>query len=125
MRETSQAANSRRSRVTHACSPRLTDYGLSVERTPLGYWNITSDRMLLEPAGRAGDSRSDRTPRCSELGRLVQPALTYLANTLACSGREIPYSTVTAIDFADRPPLGRFSRPTENRCRRLGRTKSP
>ena len=38
----------------------------------------------------------------------VQPALTYLANTLACKGREIPYSTVTAIDFADRPPLGPF-----------------
>ena len=34
--------------------------------------------------------------------------LTYLANTLACNGREIPYSTITAIDFADQPPLGPF-----------------
>ena len=34
--------------------------------------------------------------------------MTYLANTLACNGREVPYSTITAIDFADRPPLGPF-----------------
>ena len=30
--------------------PELTDYGLNVEHTKLGYWNITSDRMLLDPA---------------------------------------------------------------------------
>ena len=42
--------------VPRLCRPQLADYGLSVERTPLGYWNITSDRMLLDPATRAGDS---------------------------------------------------------------------
>ena len=35
-----------------------------------------------------------------------QPAFTYLANSIACGKREIPYSTITAVDFADRPPLG-------------------
>ena len=39
---------------------------------------------------------------------IVQPALTYLANTISCNGREIPYSTITAIDLAERPPLGPF-----------------
>ena len=37
-----------------------------------------------------------------------QPVLTYLANTLRVGQREIPYSTVAAIDFATAPPLGPF-----------------
>ena len=95
--------------------PQLTDYGLKVERTALGYWNITSDRMLLDPAAEQAilDALRDHRP--------CQPALTYLANTLACNGREIPYSTITAIDFADRPPLGPpFSRPTDKPLPPLG-----
>ncbi len=36
----------------------------------------------------------------------MQPALTYLANTIEANGRTIPYSTVTAIDFTSAPPLG-------------------
>ena len=32
------------------CAPGYSDYGLHVERTPSGYWNITSDRMMLDPA---------------------------------------------------------------------------
>ena len=85
--------------------PEFADYGLKVEHAKLGYWNITSDRMLLDPATeRAIMDVVASGPRPAA----VQPALTYLANTLACKGREIPYSTVTAIDFADRPPLGPF-----------------
>ncbi len=30
--------------------PQLADYGLRVDRTALGYWNITCDRMMLDPA---------------------------------------------------------------------------
>ena len=41
----------------------------------------------------------------------VQPVLVYLANTIAVAGREIPYSTVAAIDFAAGPPLGPFLSP--------------
>ena len=38
----------------------------------------------------------------------VQPVLTYLANAISRDGREVQYSTITAIDFQDRPPLGPF-----------------
>jgi len=81
-------------------TPALEDLGISVEQTRRGYFNITSDRLLLSPA--AEQSILDA------LGGLrVQPALTYLANTLACGDREIPYSTVTAIEPTSQPPLGR------------------
>jgi putative ABC transport system permease protein len=86
-------------------APSLADYGLRVERTKRGYWDITSDRMMLDPAAereilRCLGNRSESLD--------VQPAMTYLANTLSCHGREVPYSTITAIDFGDRPPLGPF-----------------
>ena len=38
----------------------------------------------------------------------VQPALTYLANSITFNGNEVPYSTITAIDFQSEPPLGPF-----------------
>jgi len=84
--------------------PRLEDYGISVTRTPRGYINITSDRLLLDPAAEQQllDALS---------GHRVQPALTYLANTIACGDRSVPYSTVTAIDFAADPPLGPLLQP--------------
>ncbi len=34
--------------------------------------------------------------------------LTYLANSISLDGREVPYSTITAIDFQTAPPLGPF-----------------
>ncbi len=87
-------------------TPSYSDYGLHVERTPLGYWNITSDRIMLDPATEREILRALRAIPHARL--VIQPAMTYLANTLACNGREVPYSTITAIDFADRPPLGPF-----------------
>jgi len=115
--------------------PTADDYGLKVEPIPteyfdyfhvprFDYFNITSDRMLIEPAeekailqalggdgaGAAGvgptyrrplnDGATDRRPLS------VQPALTYLAITIACGEKQIPYSTITAIDFETKPPLG-------------------
>jgi len=101
-------------------SPRLEDYGTHVALTPRGYVNITSDRLLLEPAvaHEKGDRSNFAADRLSPRQRpsaakldlspfpFVQPALTYLANTIACGRREIPYSTITAVDFCDWPPLG-------------------
>jgi putative ABC transport system permease protein len=78
--------------------PRLSDYGLRVERAPAGYWTVTCDRMLISPATEQAIVQS--------LSFVPHPSLTYLANTLYCNGREIPYSTIAAIDFATRPPLG-------------------
>jgi len=89
--------------VQDLLTPRLEDYGIRVAKTPRGYVNVTSDRMLLEPTvekavlGGGGGAVA---------GFSIQPALTYLANTLACGSRETPYSTITAVDFAASPPLG-------------------
>ena len=123
--------------------PTPADYGLTIERTPRGYINITSDRMILSSAveteivkalstphaPRAGDKAfsTPHAPRAGGKGTvpfssdenrdsppvipMIQPAFTYLTNTLAIDGREVPYSTITAIDFADRPPLGPFLSP--------------
>lgn len=79
--------------------PQLADFGLQVQQTPQGYFDITSRRMLLDP-------RTERELLRPLEGREVQPALTYLANTIAVGEREIPYSTVTGIDLAEAPPLG-------------------
>lgn len=111
--------------VQDLLAPRLEDYGIHVAKTPRGYVNVTSNRMLLEPAvekavldatgdwsnfaadpsmhrERASAAKLDLSP----LSPRVQPALTYLANTIACGSRETPYSTITAVDFAASPPLG-------------------
>ncbi len=87
-------------------APGYSDYELRVELVPLGYWNITLARMLLDSASERELLKGLRAIPAARLD--VQPAMTYLANTLACNGREVPYSTITAIDFADRPPLGPF-----------------
>jgi ABC-type lipoprotein release transport system permease subunit len=79
--------------------PALADYGIHAVRTPSGYLDVTSERMLLEPAAEEAICRAVEGHPC-------QPVLTYLANTIACRDRKTPYSTITAIDFVDRTPLG-------------------
>ncbi|HEY2828085.1 MAG TPA: FtsX-like permease family protein, partial [Pirellulales bacterium] len=81
--------------------PTLADYGLSIRKTARGYFNITTDRMLLEPAIEAAAMKSFGPDG-------AQPAFTYLANyILANDGRgKISYSTVAAVDFSNEPPLG-------------------
>jgi putative ABC transport system permease protein len=98
--------------------PKLTDLGLSIEKTPPGYINITSSRMILEP-GAEKEILKILNNKLSE-GLVIQPAFTYLANTIADQPtmpsmvpvgegrRNIPYSTITAIDFTDQAPLGPF-----------------
>ena len=84
--------------------PTLADYGLTIRQAPLGYFLLESDRMLLEPAVVKGANKA--------FGPLdAQAAFTYLANSLADGDREIPYSTVTAIDFAPARPVGGFVTP--------------
>ncbi len=85
--------------------PRLADYGYSLDRTERGYWQFASERLILEPA--ADQAVMDRLA-----ADLPQPMLTYLANTIRIGQREIPYSTVSAIDFVADPPLGPFTTPT-------------
>jgi putative ABC transport system permease protein len=81
--------------------PPLADYGIHVAASPLGYIDITTERMIFPPA--------IETALLKPVGEYdVQPTLTYLANTLADGKLEVPYSTVTAIDFRDKSPLGPF-----------------
>lgn len=93
--------------------PSLADDGIRVERTRLGYLNITSERMLLEPA-------VEEAILTALDGQTVQPSLTYLANSIACGQRQIPYSTITAVNFATEPPLGPILTPEGTPIGRLG-----
>jgi ABC-type antimicrobial peptide transport system permease subunit len=84
-----------------ALHPQLEDYGLRIEQTPGGYFDLSSERMILEP-------EVVREARKSFAPWPTQVAFTYLANTIAANGREIPYSTITGIDPVAEPPLGPF-----------------
>ena len=84
--------------------PTPTDLGVSVTKPKLGYFNVTTQQMMMpEPVeSELVRALGDRT---------IQPALTYLANAITLDNREVPYSTITAIDFAEAPPLGPFLSP--------------
>jgi hypothetical protein len=85
--------------IQAALRPTLADYGIRIQKTARGYLNVTSERMILEPAAEEAILEAAH-------GQSVQPALTYLANTIACGKEAIPYSMITAVDFTSRPPLG-------------------
>lgn len=84
--------------------PRLDDYGIRIEESSSGYLNLTSNRLILDPA-------AEETILSSLGDRAVRPVLTYLANAIELNGRSVPYSTVAAMDFVDHPPLGPISDP--------------
>ena len=84
-----------------AWHPALADYGVEVRQPRLGYIDITTDRMIFPPEVEKS--------LLTQLGELdVQPTLTYLANSIVDGKADIPYSTITAIDFQKTPPLGPF-----------------
>jgi putative ABC transport system permease protein len=70
------------------------------------YMSLESRQMLLEPA--VGDAAMKAA---KESGLRAAPTLVYLANTIAANGGEIPYSTVAALDPAEKPPAGPFLPP--------------
>ena len=113
--------------VARALHPEPADYGIQVDvirpdRPEHRYFRITTDRMILDRRteeailgaleGRKGSGAFPAEHPPGLPGTVlptpfsVQPSLTYLANTIACREREIPYSTITAVDFPDKPPLG-------------------
>ncbi len=73
-------------------SPELEDFGVIVDE-PAGfdYLRVTAQRLVL-PAALV-EAVSTAFPDAQ-----VQPAITYLANTISLGDRKIPYSTVTGID---------------------------
>ena len=85
--------------VQRELRPKLDDYGIRLEKTPRGYFNVTSDRMILSPGVEEALAAALADYR-------VQPVLTHLANTIACNDRETPYSTLAAVDFTEDGPLG-------------------
>ena len=82
-----------------ALRPKLADYGLSIELTERGYYQVAAQRMLL-----TGDVERAALDTFNALQ--AQPVFTYLANTIRAGDREIPYSTITAVDLAIEPPWG-------------------
>ncbi|MBN1910776.1 MAG: ABC transporter permease [Pirellulales bacterium] len=81
--------------------PTLDDLGLRLTRTPKGYFNLTTERMLFSPGVEAELLRV-----LDALGYEVQPVLVNLAITIAQGEKTVPYSTVAAIDFTADPPFG-------------------
>lgn len=81
--------------------PKLADYGLTWKLTKQGYFSLTSDRMLFDPAleKAALETYKQYDP---------QQVFTYLANTIASGGKQIPYSTIAALDMRNAPTLGPF-----------------
>jgi putative ABC transport system permease protein len=93
------------SHLADLLEPQLADYGLSLEETKRGYFNLTSERMVLEPA-------AERAALAAFNAARPQIALTYLANYILAGPEDrgkIPYSTITALDLTDTPPLGPFT----------------
>lgn len=89
-------------RLQRMLSPTLADYGLKVQVAEnREYLNLLSERMMLDPEAEASALRA-----CA--GDHPQPVLTYLANTIAAGDKQIPYSTITALDLTTQPPLGPF-----------------
>ena len=90
--------------LTSLLRPKPIDYGLAWTKTKPGYFNLTSERMLFDPALEAAvlSTYKDYNP---------QLVFTYLANTIAAGAKEIPYSTIAALDMSDVPPLGPFRTP--------------
>jgi putative ABC transport system permease protein len=107
--------------------PSAADYGLKVQQSALGYINITCDTMLIHPKvenavwNALGPLEPSSWPSLGTNRRIIgsgdeipfsiQPALTYLAITIACGDKEIPYSTITAINLGTQPPLGPWLTP--------------
>jgi ABC-type antimicrobial peptide transport system permease subunit len=84
----------------------LDDLGLRTRLTPDGRTSVES---------RAGFIADDLVGQIEETARRdsrsVQPVLTYVANSIRIGNREIPYSTVSAIDFATGISSGKWTRP--------------
>ncbi|MGD9720231.1 MAG: FtsX-like permease family protein [Pirellulales bacterium] len=90
--------------LTAALRPTLADYGVEVVLHKLGYAQVGSNRMLLDPS-------VVRAAEGAFAAEHPQAVFTYLANTISAGGRSIPYSTISAIDFRTQPPLGPFRTP--------------
>ena len=88
-------------RTTSPWHPQLADYGIHVEPSPQGYIHVTTEQMIFPPAVEQALAQATRRTR-----RTAGPDLSGQQHRLRQAGD--PYSTITAIDFQDQPPLGPF-----------------
>ncbi|MGA2254341.1 MAG: FtsX-like permease family protein, partial [Thermoguttaceae bacterium] len=112
--------------------PTLADYGIHVETSPRGYVQVTTERMIFPPAIEEALFKQlsglDVQPVLTYMANSISCAnptgwdkLTGAPGVPAYGSRvgerqptdpngklEVPYSTITAIDFQDKPPLGPF-----------------
>lgn len=77
------------------------DLGLFVERREEGTLSIESQEFILKPPVAAAIGEL-----AVELGAETLPILTYLVNRITFGDREVPYSTVSAIDVPPHPAFG-------------------
>ncbi|MGH9385094.1 MAG: ABC transporter permease, partial [Vicinamibacterales bacterium] len=90
-----QAASAIRDRLSRAAT--LEDLGLRLRPgAESGPIVVESRSGFLAPSAAEAIEKQAR-----DQGRAVVPALTYVANVIRIGAREIPYSTVTAIDLDD------------------------
>lgn len=90
-------------RLADALRPTLEDYGLRVQTlqeppATAGTIQIESDQLVLTPAVVVAAETAFGES-------ILQPASTYLANTLKHGEKSIPYSTVTGINSTTAGPL--------------------
>jgi putative ABC transport system permease protein len=90
--------------LQQSLQPKLIDYGLTWKLAKPGYFSLTSDRMMFDPVLEKA---------ALETYKQYQPqqVFTYLANTIASGSKQIPYSTIAALDMRDAPTLGPFVTP--------------
>ncbi|HWA98083.1 MAG TPA: FtsX-like permease family protein, partial [Pirellulales bacterium] len=94
--------------------PRLADFGLHVvPESPHSYFNLTSDRMLLDTEAESSAMQAFRKQG-------AQPVFTYLANTIAAGDKQVPYSTVAGIDLRTKAPLGPWMTPDDRPIDAIG-----
>ena len=79
----------------------LDDLGLALRPGP-GWVTVESRELVLRPAV----AKAIEAAATAAGAPAVAPILTYLANSLAVGGREIPYSTVTALALPVAPAFG-------------------
>ncbi|MBX3424116.1 MAG: ABC transporter permease [Pirellulales bacterium] len=89
-----------RDAVASALRPTLNDYGLALvpiaggENARGGTMRLAAERLVLPP-----EAAKTALQLFANAG--AQPAVTYLANTIAVGERKIPYSTITGVDSTE------------------------
>ena len=84
----------------------LDDLGLRTRPTPSG------DTSVESRAGFVSDALADQIGEIARRERRsVVPVLTYVANSIKIGAREIPYSTISAVDLAPAKPDEKWTRP--------------